>query len=128
MKQIIEVGLACIHRDGRYLIAKQQPERGGLWEFPGGKLEPRESIEDCVKREVLEEIGVAVAVEPPFIKVQREISDKLLELNFCLCQIKAGEPSALQHSELCWVSSEAFDDYRFPEPNTAALNRLKSLS
>ena len=96
--------LAAVVRDGdRYLVCRRPAHKrhGGLWEFPGGKLEPGESLLDAARREMREELGVDV----------REVGDVMLAIadhgspfviEFVPVMI-AGEPQCLEHSELAWV-------------------------
>ena len=96
--------LAAVVRDGdRYLVCRRPAHKrhGGLWEFPGGKLEPGESLLDAARREMREELGVDV----------REVGDVMLAvadhgspfvIEFVPVMI-AGAPHCLEHSELAWV-------------------------
>lgn len=122
-KNLIEVGVACIRKDGKYLIGKCGARKGQKWEFVGGKREPGEDWRAAVKREVWEEIGVEVSVRPHFFE---NISGGK-RLRFFRCQILRGEPVATEHSELRWVSAEEFSEYDFPKTNHAALERLKKM-
>jgi 8-oxo-dGTP diphosphatase len=99
--------LAAVVRDGdRYLVCRRPAHKrhGGLWEFPGGKLEPGESLLDAARREMREELGVDV----------REVGDVMLSVSdhgspFVIefaPVIIAGEPRCLEHSELAWVELE----------------------
>ena len=98
--EVIDVGAACIIRDGSVLIAKRPR---GDWEFPGGKRELGEDIRACLKREIQEELGIEVAVRPPFYKELTEHKGIYYRIHFCRCQILQGEPKRTEHSRLRWV-------------------------
>lgn len=123
----IEVGIACIHRDGQYLVQTRPEGKSfvGSWEFPGGKREPREDWRTCVKREVQEEIGVEVSVRPHFLESIHEFDDKTLVLRFHRCQIQAGEPTPREKQQLMWVEPEKFRFLNFLETNQEVLERLQ---
>ena len=123
-KPVIDVGVACIHRNGKYLIAKRKPERGGLWEFPGGKRESGEDIRACLKREVKEEIGIEISVRPSFLITEKADGQYLWRLHFCRCQVLRGRERATEHEKLMWVSTEELQDYPFPATNRGAIERL----
>ncbi|MCC6954426.1 MAG: A/G-specific adenine glycosylase [Deltaproteobacteria bacterium] len=123
-KPAIDVGVGCIHRDGKYLIAKRHADRGGNWEFPGGKREKGEDIRACLKRELREELGIEVAVRPAFFKVEYSNQRGRFRLHFCRCQILRGKPKALDHDAIKWISLEELLHHPFPEANRAALEKL----
>ena len=128
-KKLIAVGIACIHKDGKYLIQSRPEGKSfvGSWEFPGGKREPGESFRECVKREIMEEIGVTVSVRPHFFEIEHQFGPKTLLLRFHRCQIQAGIPEPLENQELQWVHPDQFNDIDFLKTNHEVLKRLKTM-
>lgn len=106
----IPVLAAVIYRDGRYLVCQRPAHKrhGGLWEFPGGKLEPNESVLDAADRELTEELGVtAIEVGSPLLSVADPGSAFIIE--FVPTTI-SGEPTCLEHSELRWATLRELPD------------------
>jgi mutator protein MutT len=103
---IINVLAAVINRDGNYLVC-QRPltkRHGGLWEFPGGKIEPGESLLDAANRELTEELNVAaISVGKPIYSVHDEGSPFVIK--FVPSEI-AGVPTCLEHADVRWASLE----------------------
>jgi 8-oxo-dGTP diphosphatase len=99
----LRVCCAVIERDGRLLAAKRPVGRqlAGKWEFPGGKIEPFETDEQCVVREVHEELGARVNVIRKFDEVP-VIGSYICLVPF-LCRVVMGEPQPLEHEKLLWV-------------------------
>lgn len=124
-KKIQDVGVGCIFVSGRYLIAKRSKRRGGLWEFPGGKREKGERLRDCLKREILEEIGVRVSVSAPFHVEETHINGAAFRLYFCRCRLLQGKPKKTEHTALRWVTPAEFKRYALPKANARALRLLK---
>jgi len=100
----IRVLAAVVQRNGCYLICQRPAHKrhGGLWEFPGGKLEPNESLLDAANRELTEELGVtAVEVGNPLFSIADPNSPFAIE--FVPTTI-VGEPICLEHLELLWAT------------------------
>ena len=112
----IQVAAALIAREGRYLITRRKADvhLGGLWEFPGGKREAGESLEDCLRREILEELGVEITELVPFQVLRHEYPEKAVELHFFRCSILSGVPRPLGCDDLQWVAPN--DLSKFPLP------------
>ena len=106
--QAIPVTAALIVRDGRVLVARKPSggPRAGLWEFPGGKVEPGEGDNEALRRELAEELGVEVSVGRLAESVRWEYADVAIELRAYWCTIARGEPQAHEHEALAWVSGD----------------------
>lgn len=94
---------AVIQRDGRYLVCQRPGHKrhGGLWEFPGGKLEPGESLLHAANRELSEELGVtAIEVSEPLFSIADPGSPFVIEF---VATMISGEPTCLEHAELRWA-------------------------
>lgn len=113
------IALALVRRADRWLVAQRQAQThlGGLWEFPGGKLESGETPTIAALRELREECGVsavAVAVLPP---VTCDYGDRVVELTGVLCRWEAGEPQPLGNQGGRWVSSQELRQLAMPQIN-----------
>lgn len=114
-----EVVVAAIFRDGMYLIGKRPSEGflGGLWEFPGGKLQAGETHQQALVRECREELGVQVNVGGLVAVAKHAYTHFKVTLNVYRCAITGGTPEPRTHAELRWVAPEEFDAYPFPKGN-----------
>ncbi len=122
----IEIAAAVIEHHGRYLIARRHDHAvlGGFWEFPGGKRRVDESIEDCVRREVREEVGVEVAVGDLIERVVHPYPHGTVDITFLNATLVSGEPVARGCAEIRWVAPERLPAYRFPPANDTVIQRL----
>lgn len=123
----VEVAAGLIRRDGRYLIAKRKPgvHLAGLWEFPGGKREMGETLEDCLRRELFEELGIRVDIPIPFQIIRHDYSEKTVELHFFRCTIEAGQPTPVDCAELRWVYPSELSEYQFPPADRPIIEALQ---
>jgi mutator protein MutT len=126
-KPTIEVAAALILREGRYLIAKRKAgtHLAGLWEFPGGKREPGESLEDCLRREGREELGVEITAPIAYRRIQYEYPEKTVELHFFRCSIVEGEARPIGCDDLCWVTPAELGAYDFPPADLPLVKALQ---
>ena len=129
----IQVAAALIIREGRYLITQRRADvhLGGLWEFPGGKRESGESLEDCLRRELREELGIEISHPVLFRVIRHDYPEKSVELHFFKCAIASGLPRPLGCEDLRWVTPEELDQFPLPpadQPLVEALcgERLKN--
>ncbi|MEM1131589.1 MAG: (deoxy)nucleoside triphosphate pyrophosphohydrolase [Pseudomonadota bacterium] len=123
------VALAMRRDDGRYLLQKR-PAGGsmaGLWEFPGGKVEPEENPEEALEREIAEELGVSIAVDQcvPLIFASEPLDGKHLILLLYKTDRWEGEPQALHAEELRWVSPYEMCNLPMPPADAPFIDRLK---
>jgi mutator protein MutT len=123
------VAAAIIVRNGRYLISRRHPDVhfGGYWEFPGGKCEAGESLEECLRRELLEELDVSLSAAVPFQTVRHADSEKSVELHFFRCSIGTGEAKARDCAEIRWVEPGELHLYRFPPADEGILRALQEM-
>lgn len=122
-----EIVVAAILRDGQYLIGKRPPEGllGGLWEFPGGKIERGETHAQALVRECEEELGVKVRPGGMIACVKHAYTHLHVTLNVYRCRLVSGKPRPKAHTELRWVAPADFDDYAFPKANHKFLPLLR---
>ncbi|MCX7608440.1 MAG: A/G-specific adenine glycosylase [Anaerolineales bacterium] len=107
------VTAAVIRRNGRVLLA-QRPSRGllgGLWEFPGGKVEPGESLPEALRREIREELAVDIQVGAPLGVYRHAYTHFRITLHAFLCSLDVGEPRPLEAPALAWVDLASLEDY-----------------
>lgn len=126
--KVIEVAAGVIVQDGRYLITQrfETSPLGGLWEFPGGKRHPDESLRDCLRREIKEELGIAVGVGEELKAVEYSYDDLAVKLHFYRCTILQGTPRPLASQAYRWVFLSELSDYAFPEANQAFIRELQN--
>lgn len=112
---------------GRVLIARRAAasHQGGLWEFPGGKVEPTESGAQALARELAEELGVEVLDSEPLMQVEHDYGDKSVLLDIYRVKRWVNEPRGCEGQPLAWVMPEALDDYAFPAANQPIVLRLQ---
>lgn len=122
----IEVGCAIIHRQGKLLIAQRHltDSFGGYWEFPGGKREKNETIEACLVREALEELGVSILPERLFCQKEHGTAERRLSLFFFFCRWVSGEPRAIDCKDFRWISKEELRQPVFLPGDTEVLEDL----
>ena len=123
--QVIGVGVV-LNDAGEVLIDQRLNEGllGGLWEFPGGKQEHDEAIEDTISRELREELAIEVSVAEELITVEHAYSHKKLRFVVHLCQWRTGEPQPLASQQVRWVRPESLADYPFPAANAKIIAAL----
>jgi 8-oxo-dGTP diphosphatase len=113
----------------RYLAAQRPPgkDRGLLWEFPGGKVEPGEDDRAALARELREELGCQVAVGEHLAEVEHDYPDLVVTLALYRCAVAAGEPQALEAHALCWESAAGLTRLPFCEADVPFLARIAAL-
>ena len=125
-KPVVEVAIAIIHHEGRYLITRRKGDvhLADLWEFPGGKRNGSETLEQCLLREAEEELGVQIKIDSLFCRLAHDYPDRTVLLHGYLCRLVSGTPKPLAAQELRWVSPAEVLSYPFPEANASFLKQL----
>ena len=117
-----------IRKGGRILIDQRNPDGllGGLWEFPGGKVEPGEGLQDALRREVREELGIEIRVLEPIATVRHAYTHFRITLHAFDCRHVSGRPAPLQCAACKWVGRKDLDRYAFPRANRKIIEALIS--
>ncbi len=125
-QQGIAVVAGIIRRQGLVLIARRPDHQhmGGLWEFPGGKREPGESVHEALVRELAEELGIQVLASEPFMTVSHAYPGKRVCLEFCRVDAFRGEPHGAEGQPIRWVAPAQLAQFGFPAANAPVVQRL----
>jgi mutator protein MutT len=128
--KIIEVSAGLIFRSGQLLITQRHADAhlGGLWEFPGGKREPHETFEQCLVRELHEELGVIVSVGELFETVTHAYPERTVLLKFFIARLQQGEPQPLDCAAVKWVKQAELAAHDFPAADAGLLEKLRASS
>jgi mutator protein MutT len=127
--KVIEVSAALIFRNGKLLITQRRADThlGGLWEFPGGKREPDETFEQCLVRELREELGIEVEVGGLFEEISHAYAEKTVRLKFFVCKLISGRPKTLDCAAFKWVDKTELAGFEFPAADARLLEKLRGL-
>lgn len=119
MKRIHVAAAVIRAADGRILIARRAADQhqGGLWEFPGGKVEPGETVQAALARELEEELGIRPTAARPLIQVHHDYPDKQVLLDVWEVSAFVGEPHGAEGQPLAWVAARQLAEYPFPAAN-----------
>lgn len=127
--KIVEVAVGVIKCDNKIYISKRANElhQGGKWEFPGGKREANESIEDALVRELSEEIGIQVTTQSPFMLIEHDYGDKKVRLDVRLVEGFEGNAHHQEGQQSLWVHISDLNKFTFPDANMPIINKLLGL-
>ena len=129
---MIEVVAALIW-DGsgkhKFLACQRPPHkaRGLTWEFPGGKVETGETLQEALVRECGEELDITLAVGEPLMDVTHVYPDLTVHLTLLESTVEEGEPRAIEHHDIRWITMEETAQYPFSPADQEFLERLKAL-
>jgi len=122
----VAVGIITNHQ-GEVLIAQRPAHTtygAGLWEFPGGKIEPQESIFTALQRELQEEIGIHILSAEPWFDLQHAYPNRTVHLHNWFVRQFSGEPYGAEGQVIRWVKASELCQYEFPEGNRLIIERL----
>ena len=124
------VGAAVIlNSKNQILIAQRKPEGGmlaGLWEFPGGKIAPGESMPQCIARELKEEMGLSLEVGPHLVTVPHAYTHFTIELHAHFARIRSGRPRHIECADHAWVTRDQFDAYPFSKADLDIIRAIRA--
>jgi A/G-specific adenine glycosylase len=123
-----QIGVAVIWNDRAEILIdrrKQDGLLGGLWEFPGGKIEAGESVQECIRREILEELGIEVSIGEHLITLDHAYTHFKVTLQVYNCRHLRGEPQAIECEEVRWVQLADLCQYPFPKANRRIIEALQ---
>ncbi len=122
-----DVTAAVIRRNGRILIA-QRPfggRLGGLWEFPGGKQEPGETLPQCLRREIKEELGIRIKVGRLLTSIDHAYTHFKITLHAFDCKLISGKPQALEVEDFKWVRMNELERFAFAKTDLRIIQAVK---
>ncbi len=124
---MIKVTAAIIRNGDTILLARRGPQKelAGYWEFPGGKVEPGESPEECLTRELFEEFGVHVVVEKYFAESVFQYDHASIHLIAYHVYLPADEMKLTAHDAIAWVKYKNLLDYRLPPADIPIAEQLQ---
>ena len=122
---VIVVLAAVIERDGRFLVTRRLKDThlSGYWEFPGGKCEPDESHEECLARELEEELAVSSDIGTELLVTEHAYPSRTVRLHFRRCAI-GGDPRPQLGQEMRWITREEMRSLEFPEADRDLIDLL----
>jgi len=124
----MHVAVAVIQdKSGRILLSRRadHAHQGGLWEFPGGKLNPGETLPQALKREIREELGIAVNSHSPLIRINHHYPDRSVLLDVHRITTFSGVPEGREGQPLVWVTPESMRDYPMPAADRPIVSALR---
>ena len=125
----IPVAAAIIKRDDKFMIAKRASHKhlGGYWEFPGGKIEVNESAENCLIRELEEELKIEVRVLKFLAENIHDYGSVKISLKAFLCQFIGGNITLIDHDEIKWVTAKQLENHRLAPADIPFLPMLLNI-
>jgi len=122
----IDVAAGLVFHAGKLLITQRYADAhlGGLWEFPGGKRESGETFEQCLVRELREELGVEVAVGEHVESLDHTYPEKVVHLRFFKCRLLNGAPQPLGCAAIKWIAREELTSHEFPAADARLISLL----
>lgn len=122
------IGVAVVWNDQKQILIDRRPQKGllgGLWEFPGGKIEPGETVEECIRRELQEELAIDVEVGDRLITIDHTYTHFKVTLNVFHCRHVGGDPQPIECDEIRWVDVSELEQFPFPKANIQIIDALK---
>ena len=121
----IEVVAAVIYKDGAYFATQRgYGEFEGMWEFPGGKIEPGESRESALRREIQEELGIDITIDKFLCTTDYDYPSFHLTMHCYLCSVKSGMIELREHKSARWLTVESLDSVEWLPADKEIVDKL----
>lgn len=127
---VVHVAVGVILDPRRHILLTrraQDAHQGGLWEFPGGKVEAGESLRDALSRELAEELDIRIGRTEPLLEVRHDYADKSVFLDVHVVWDFDGEARGMEQQPLAWVSAGQLRSYHFPAANEPIVEAVEAL-
>ena len=127
----VHVAVGVVYNDKQeILVAKRPPGKpyAGYWEFPGGKVEAGENVQQALSRELQEEVNICPEVFEPLMQIEQQLDDKIFLLDTWLVKQFSGELNANEAQQLAWVKTCDLVHLVFPPANEAIIKKLLSIN
>lgn len=131
MAHIIHVAAGVILNASHEVLLALRPlhkHQGGLWEFPGGKVEPGEPVQDALARELLEELNLHVTTAEPLLITEHDYGDKQVRLDVWVVREFSGVPQGREGQAIRWCPIAEIDAMQFPAANLPIVQAVKTLT
>ncbi len=124
--EIVHVAVGVIKKNNAIFICKRADEQhqGGLWEFPGGKVEAGESVFAALKRELIEEVGLTIHSSSQLMVIEHDYGDKCVKLDVHVVSNFSGEAHGAEGQPSEWVAISELENYDFPEANAEIIEKI----
>ncbi|MEM5507867.1 8-oxo-dGTP diphosphatase MutT [Pseudoalteromonas sp. AS71] len=124
--EIVHVAVGVIKKNNAIFICKRADEQhqGGLWEFPGGKVEAGESVFVALKRELIEEVGLTIHSSSQLMVIEHDYGDKCVKLDVHVVSNFSGEAHGAEGQPSEWVAISELENYDFPEANAGIIEKI----
>lgn len=121
---MIEVVAGIIYKDNKFLIAQRnlKKSQGGFWEFPGGKVEPGETYEEALQREIKEEFDADIEVDEYVGENVHHYPEKDIKLIFYKAKLISKDIKLLEHEDYRWITKQDKDKFEFSGADKAVFN------
>ena len=126
MKNITVVAAATLHNNKVLITQRSKGSLKGLWELPGGKIEPNETHEEALVREIEEELLFTIQPHTFLETIEYQYPDFHLTMHVYICSIENGTPSLTEHSSMMWVSAHELENIKWLPADIALVEPLKN--
>ncbi|GAA5444246.1 8-oxo-dGTP diphosphatase [Microbulbifer sp. NBRC 101763] len=129
MTSVIHVAVGVVSRDDGKILIARRPDHlhmGGRWEFPGGKVEEGESVQQALSRELREEVAIEITELVPLVEIRHEYPEKTVLLDTWQVTAFTGEAMGQEGQETAWVAVQELDNFQFPDANQAIIEAIKT--
>ena len=114
------------HNEVLVALRQDHQHQGGLWEFPGGKVEKDEAVYEALCREINEELGLTILSAIPLMELEHQYSDKAVHLDIWCVDKFEGKAQGREGQTIRWISVADLNESNFPVANVAIINKLRT--